>query len=130
MEANPDRSFAVAPSPPRSAPLTLRVGTGELILLAKETNMLLDAIDSLAETIERQLEQGPRADDDLVPRAVLEELGELAVLLESSATRFSDPALELTPSQLRHVRHALSDLAGYHRTDLPPGLVELRAQLN
>lgn len=129
METNPDPPFAVAAGPPRSAPLTLRVGPDELILLAKETNMLLDAVDSLAETIERQLERSSRPDDDLVSRAVIEELGELAALLESSATRFSDPPLELTPSQLRHVRQALSDLAGYHRTDLPPGLVDLRARL-
>ena len=109
----------------RSAPLPLRIGTDEVLLLAAEVDLLLDAVAFLRATIDEAARRAGRPS----PREVIAQLDELAGLLHSSAVKLTDEPFAPTAEQARLLRQALADLVGYHRTDLPNGLRSLREQL-
>ena|SRR5690348_2900017 len=109
----------------RSGPLPLRVGGVEVLLLAAEVDLLLDAVALLRTTVEDAARKAGRPQ----PQDVDDALAELAELLHSSARTLADEPFEPTADQRRLLNQALADLVGYHRVDLPGGLRTLREHL-
>ena len=111
-------------------PLALQVGDGELILVASDVNVLLDAIERLAEGMRESClyHQQPGVLEALLTRSA--ELESLQDALATPARSLADPPLEITRVRARLLREVLADITGYQRGELTPGLRDLRRVLS
>ena len=111
-------------------PLALQVGDGELLLVASDVNVLLDAIERLAEGMrEASLHRRqPGVLEALQTRS--DELESLQEALATPARSLADPPLEITRVRARLLREVLADITGYQRGELTPGLRDLRRVLS
>jgi hypothetical protein len=115
---------------PETRPLALLVGDGEFLLVASDVNVLLDAIERLAEGMREAFlhHQQPGVLDALKTRSA--ELESLQVALATPARSLADPPLEITRMHARLLREVLADITGYQRGELTPGLRDLRRVLS
>jgi len=111
-------------------PLALQVGDGELLLVASDVNVLLDAIERLAEGMRESClyHQQPGVLEALLTRSA--ELESLQDALATPARSLADPPLEITRVRARLLREVLADITGYQRGELTPGLRDLRRVLS
>ena len=111
-------------------PLALQVGDGELLLVASDVNVLLDAIERLAEGMREAFlhHQQPGVLEALLTRSA--ELESLQDALATPARSLADPPLEITRVRARLLREVLADITGYQRGELTPGLRDLRRVLS
>jgi len=111
-------------------PLALQVGDGELLLVASDVNVLLDAIERLAEGMRESFlhHQQPGVLEALLTRSA--ELESLQDALATPARSLADPPLEITRVRARLLREVLADITGYQRGELTPGLRDLRRVLS
>ena len=112
-------------------PLALQVADGELMLVASDVNVLLDAIERLAEGMRESFlhhHHQPGVLEALQTRSA--ELESLLYALATPARSLADPPLEITSVRARLLREVLADITGYQRGELTPGLRELRRVLS
>ena len=111
-------------------PLALQVGDGELLLVASDVNVLLDAIERLAEGMRESClhHQQPGVLEALLTRSA--ELESLQDALATPARSLADPPLEITRVRARLLREVLAEITGYQRGELTPGLRDLRRVLS
>ena len=111
-------------------PLALQVADGELMLVASDVNVLLDAIERLAEGMRESFLQHhqPGVAEALETRSA--ELASLQEALATPARSLADPPLEITRVRARLLREVLADITGYQRGELTPGLRDLRRVLS
>jgi hypothetical protein len=111
-------------------PLVLQVGDGEIVLVASDVSVLLDAIERLADGMRESFlhHQQPGVLEAL--RAQAAQLESLRDALATPNRSLLDPPLEVTHDRARLLREVLADITGYQRGDLTPGLRDLRRLLS
>lgn len=115
--------------PQRSGPLTLSAGSLEATLLAAEANRLLDGLQKLAEGMRNSHTRSTASSGESLQKH-LAELEALGDALASASGSFTDPPLRISHDQARLLRTTLSDMTGYQREQLTPGLDHLRKILS
>jgi hypothetical protein len=112
---------------PRTRPLPLRVGDGEVILLADDVNQLVESADKLVAATYESLKRSGAEHD--VSQKAIDELESISEVLTTEGLRFGDPPVEVDRDRARVLRQLLADIDGYQRRELTPGLLDLRRQL-
>jgi hypothetical protein len=111
-------------------PLALQVGDGEIVLVASDVSVLLDAIERLGDGMRESFlhHRQPGVLDALHAQA--EQLESLQDALTTPNRSLAHPPLEVTRDRARLLREVLADITGYQRGDLTPGLRDLRRLLS
>ena len=111
----------------RTRPLPLRVGDGEVILLADDVNQLVESADKLVAATYESLKRTSGQNE--VSQKAIEELESMSEVLTTAGLRFGDPPVEVDRDRARVLRQLLADIDGYQRRELTPGLRDLRQRL-
>jgi len=110
-----------------TGPLVLRIGRREVILLAGDVRLLLDAADVLADAIANEADRA-HGRWDASAHAVA-ELDALKGALTRAPGGVLAPAVEVDAAAARLLQRVTADMAGYQRSELTPGLHDLRHAL-
>jgi hypothetical protein len=110
----------------RTKPLSVRIGSINLILVAADVNLLIEAAGRLAEGMRQTHErEGPATTAESL-RLHLAELESLREVLANAAGSPADPPLAITRERARLLRQVMADVTGYQRGELTVSLRELR----
>jgi hypothetical protein len=95
------------PTARRARPLPLQVSGGEVVLLAAEANLLIDAVGRLIAAIRRQRRPVRNVTAKTI-EAQVAELEALQQMLAAACGSLADRPLEISGDRARFVREALS----------------------
>jgi hypothetical protein len=107
--------------------LPLRVGDGEVILLADDVNQLVESADKLVAATYESLKRA--GGEHEVSQKAIDELESISEVLTTEGLGFGDPPVDVDRDRARILRQLLADIDGYQRRELTPGLLDLRRQL-
>jgi hypothetical protein len=110
----------------RTKPLPVRIGSVNLILVAADVNLLIEAAERLAQGMQQTHEREGHAGTAESLRLHLAELESLQEALASACGSLADPPLEISRERARLLRQVMADVTGYQRGELTVPLRELR----
>jgi hypothetical protein len=113
----------------RQRPLALSVAGREIVLLANDANLLIAAGERLLASITEQMQRGGAGASGATPEAVAALDAFIGSLAEAAQT-IADPPLRIEEAaDIVLLRRLLTELKGYQRGEITPGLRELRLAL-